>query len=69
MISLAHSTDAIARPRAVPKRSSKLGAETLTPEERKRRVVEAACKAGAREGEAAFDAVLNRIAKAKQERT
>ena len=44
---------------------TKLGAEKLTPEEQKRRFIEAAQAAGASEDEAAFDANLKRIAKAK----
>ncbi len=51
---------------SVEKRApSKLGAEKLTPEEQKRRFIEAAQAAGASEDEAAFDANLKRIAKAK----
>lgn len=42
---------------------SKLGAEKLTPEEQRRRFIEAAREAGASEDEAAFDAALKRIAK------
>ena len=45
-----------------PKRA-KLGAEKLTPEEQRRRFIEAARKAGASEDEAAFDVALKRIAK------
>jgi hypothetical protein len=45
-----------------------LGAEKLTPEEQKRRFIEAAQAAGASDSEADFDAALKRIAKAKQER-
>ena len=47
---------------------TKLGAEKLTPEEQKRRFIEAAREAGASENEADLDAALKRIAKAKQER-
>lgn len=47
---------------------AKLGAEKLTPEEQKRRFIEAAREAGASENEADLDAALKRIAKAKQER-
>lgn len=50
---------------AKPKPASKLGAEKLTPEEQKRRFIEAARKAGASEDEAVFDSALKRIAKAK----
>ena len=46
-----------------PKPPSKLGAEKLTPEEQKRRFIEAAREAGASENEADFDAALKRIAK------
>lgn len=48
-----------------PKPPSKLGAEKLTPEEQKRRFIEAAREAGASENEADFDAALRKIAKAK----
>lgn len=44
---------------------SKLGAEKMTPEEQKRRFIEAAREAGASENEADFDAALKRIAKVK----
>jgi hypothetical protein len=44
---------------------AKLGAEKLTPEEQRRRFIEAAREAGASEDEGAFDAALKRIAKAK----
>lgn len=47
------------------KTPSKLGAEKLTPEEQKRRFIEAAREAGASEDEAEFDAALRKIAKAK----
>ncbi len=50
------------KPKAKP---AKLGAEKLTPEEQKRRFIEAAQAAGASEDEAAFDAALKRIAMAK----
>lgn len=43
----------------------KLGAEKLTPEEQKRRFIEAAREAGASEDEADFDATLKQIAKPK----
>lgn len=43
---------------------AKLGAEKLTPEEQKRRFIEAAQAAGASEDEAEFDAALKQIAKA-----
>lgn len=49
----------------VGKRTPKLGAEKLTPEEQKRRFIEAAREAGASEDEADFDAALKRIAKRK----
>ena len=45
---------------------AKLGAEKLTPEEQRRRFIEAAREAGASEDEAAFDANLKRIARAKK---
>lgn len=48
-------------------RTAKLGAEKMTPDEQKRRFIEAAQTAGASEDEAEFDANLKRIAKAKQE--
>lgn len=51
-----------------PGKTAKLGAEKLTPEEQKRRFIEAAREAGASEDEAVFDSALKRIAKAKQER-
>ena len=51
-----------------PKKPAKLGAEKLTPEEQRRRFIEAAREAGASENEADLDAALKRIAKAKQER-
>jgi len=44
---------------------AKLGAEKLTPEEQRRRFIEAARQAGASEDEADFDAALKRIAKPK----
>lgn len=44
---------------------AKLGAEKLTPEEQRRRFIEAAREAGASEDEAAFDDALKKIAKAK----
>ncbi|MHC2018922.1 hypothetical protein ACYQOP_14230 [Methylobacterium sp. CM6247] len=53
-------------PEAEPKRPSKLGAEKLTPEEQKRRFIEAAREAGSSEDEADVDAALKRIAKPKQ---
>lgn len=55
-------TDPATKPKDKP---AKLGAEKLTPEEQKRRFIEAAQAAGASEDEAAFDANLKRIAKAK----
>lgn len=52
---------------APPKpKPAKLGAEKLTPEEQRRRFIEAAREAGASEDEAAFDMALKRIAKAKK---
>lgn len=48
-----------------PKPPSKLGAEKLTPEEQKRRFIEAAREAGASEGVEAFRENLRRIVKAK----
>lgn len=50
---------------ANPKKPGKLGAERLTPEEQRRRFIEAAREAGASEDEADFDAALRRIAKPK----
>ena len=47
--------------------AGKLGAEKLTPEEQKRRFIEAAHEAGASEDEAEFDAALKQIAKPKGE--
>lgn len=44
---------------------AKLGAEKLTPEEQRRRFIEAAREAGASEDEADFDAALKRIARTK----
>ena len=48
---------------AKPKPLGKLGAEKLTPEEQRRRFIEAAREAGASEDEADFDAALKRVAK------
>ena len=45
-----------------PKPTGKLGAGKPTPEEHKRRFIEAAWEAGASEDEAEFDAALKRIA-------
>lgn len=50
---------------AAKPKPAKLGAEKLTPEEQKRRFIEAAQAAGASEDEAEFDANLKRITKAK----
>lgn len=51
---------------AKPKRAAgKLGAKKLTPEEQKRRFIEAAQAAEASEDEAEFDANLKRIARTK----
>ncbi|WP_261925977.1 hypothetical protein [Methylorubrum sp. GM97] len=47
-------------------KTAKLGAEKLTPEEQKRRFIEAAQEAGASENEADFDAALKQIANPKQ---
>ena len=47
------------------RKASKLGAEKLTPEEQRRRFIEAAREAGASEDEAEFDAMLTKIAKPK----
>ncbi|KQP62781.1 hypothetical protein ASF41_22500 [Methylobacterium sp. Leaf111] len=44
-----------------PKPPSKLGAEKLTPEEQKRRFIEAAREASASEDEAEFDATLKKV--------
>lgn len=44
-------------------KTSKLGAEKLTPEEQKRRFIEAARAAGASEDETDFDAIVKRIAR------
>lgn len=54
-------TDAPAKPKP-----AKLGAEKLTPEEQRRRFIEAAREAGASENEADFDAALKRIVKPKK---
>jgi hypothetical protein len=54
-------TDTPAKPKP-----AKLGAEKLTPEEQRRRFIEAAREAGASESEADFDAALKRIAKPKK---
>lgn len=54
-------TDTPAKPKP-----AKLGAEKLTPEEQRRRFIEAAREAGASEDEADFDAALKRIAKPKK---
>lgn len=47
------------------KKPAKLGAEKLTPEEQRRRFIEAAREAGASEDEADFDAAVKAIAKPK----
>ena len=52
-------------PAPSPSKPSKLGAEKLTPEEQRRRFIEAAREAGASEDEAEFDRALGRIVKAK----
>lgn len=49
------------------RQSAKLGAEKLTPEEQRRRFIDAAREAGASEDEAEFDAALKRIAKPPKE--
>lgn len=46
-----------------PAKTIKLGAEKLTPEEHRRRFIEAAREVGVSEDEADFDAALKRIAK------
>jgi len=51
--------------RTKPKPPSKLGAEKLTPEEQRRRFIEAAREAGCSVDEADFDLALKRIAKPK----
>lgn len=51
------------KPQPEPKRPSKLGAEKLTPEEQKRRFIEAAREAGASEDEADFDSAMKQILK------
>jgi len=51
-------------PPAKPK-PSELGAEKLTPDEQKRRFIEAAREAGASEDEAEFDRVLGKLIKRK----
>lgn len=51
---------------AAKSKPAKLGAEKLTPEEQRRRFIDAAREAGASENEADFDAALKKIAKAKQ---
>ncbi|WP_437871111.1 hypothetical protein ACSD7O_19180 [Methylorubrum extorquens] len=55
------TTDTAKRKRA----AGKLGAKKLTPEEQKRRFIEAEQAAGASEDEAEFDANLKRIARTK----
>jgi hypothetical protein len=45
--------------------SSRLGAEKLTPDEQRRRFIEAAREAGASEDEAEFDRTLGAIVKPK----
>ena len=42
-------------------KTAKLGAEKLTPEEQRRRFIEAAQAAGASEDEAEFDAAVKKI--------
>ena len=49
-----------------PKPPGKLGAEKLTPEEQRRRFIEAARGAGASEDEADFDAAVTKIARSKK---
>ena len=45
------------------KKHTKLGAEKLTPDEQRRRFIEAAREAGASEDEADFDAAVKKVAK------
>lgn len=47
------------------RQAAKLGAEKLTPEEQRRRFIEAAREAGASEDEAEFDKALGVIVKSK----
>jgi hypothetical protein len=47
------------------RKPAKLGAEKLTPEEQRRRFIEAARGAGASEDEAEFDSALGAIVKVK----
>lgn len=54
----------IAQAPGEPKKA-KLGAEKLTPEEQRRRFIEAAREAGCSEDEAEFDANLAKIVKTK----
>lgn len=56
-------TNTTTKPKAKP---GKLGAEKLTPDEQKRRFLEACREAGASEDEADFDAAVKRIAKPEQ---
>ena len=44
------------------KKASKLGAEKLTPDEQRRRFIEAAREAGASEDESDFDAAVKKVA-------
>lgn len=59
-------TETATKPKAKP---AKLGAEKLTPEEQKRRFIEAAQAAGASEDEVEFDANLKKIARAQAKGT
>ena len=52
-------------PRKPKHQANKLGAEKLTPEEQRRRFIEAAREAGCSEDEADFDPALKQIAKPK----
>ncbi|WP_311275744.1 hypothetical protein [Methylobacterium sp. WCS2018Hpa-22] len=58
--------DAVESQAKLAKAVSKLGAEKLTPEEQKRRFIEAAREAGCSEDEADFDSALKQILKPKQ---
>lgn len=63
---VAHSKAMIEVARETLKKTApKVGSEKLTPEEQKRRFIEAAREVGASEDEADLDAALKRIAKTK----
>ena len=51
---------------ATKPKPTKLGAEKLTPEEQRRRFIDAAREAGASEDEVEFDAALKRIVRVDQ---